>query len=80
MGQETNTDKDKYVVDEALANGPLSNRGCNDILCCLLFLVNIGLFIGIGIFGFSKGHPDRLLVGYAKNKIIIKEKILNSNI
>jgi len=53
MGEETKTDKDKSEVDEALANGPLSNRGCNDILCCLLFLVNIAVFFGIGIYGFS---------------------------
>ena len=53
MGEEGKDAKDKYEVDEALTNGPLANRGCNDILCCLLFLANIVAFFGIGIYGFS---------------------------
>lgn len=61
MGEDKPNEKDKYQVDENLANGPLANRGCNDIICCLLFLCNIVAIGGIGIFGFSKGHPDRLL-------------------
>ncbi|KAL4485826.1 hypothetical protein ABPG72_012366 [Tetrahymena utriculariae] len=64
MTQDKPEEKSKYNVDENLANGPLASRGCNDILCCLLFLANIAAIIGIGAYGLSKGHPDRLLVGY----------------
>lgn len=64
MGETDEKKAQKYEVDENLANGPLSNRGCNDILFCLLFLANIAAVIGIGAYGFSQGHPSRLLVPY----------------
>ncbi|EAR87511.1 plasma-membrane choline transporter (macronuclear) [Tetrahymena thermophila SB210] len=64
MAQDKTEEKKQYNVDENLANGPLASRGCNDIFCCLLFLANIAAIIAIGAYGLSKGHPDRLLVGY----------------
>ncbi len=51
-------------VDSNLANGPVENRGCTDILCCLLFIAGVAAFIGIAIDGFRKGQPSKLAVPY----------------
>lgn len=64
MNQEATTDKEKSVVDEALAKGPLSKRGCNDIFCSLLFLFSIVAFFCMGLYGLGHGNPGLLLTGY----------------
>ena len=51
-------------VDSNLANGPVENRGCTDILCCLLFIAGVAAFVGIAIDGFRKGQPSKLAVPY----------------
>ncbi|XP_022906177.2 choline transporter-like 2 isoform X1 [Onthophagus taurus] len=43
-------------------NGPLKGRSCTDVICLLLFLVFIGCWIGIGIFAFVNGDPEKLLI------------------
>jgi hypothetical protein len=35
-------------------NGPLKNRSCTDIICLLLFLIFIGCWAGIAIYGESR--------------------------
>ncbi|VDI21944.1 Hypothetical predicted protein, partial [Mytilus galloprovincialis] len=41
--------------------GPIENRSCTDIICCLLFLVFILGLIAVSILGFVWGNPNRLL-------------------
>ncbi|XP_070581822.1 choline transporter-like protein 2 isoform X2 [Ptychodera flava] len=42
-------------------HGPIANRGCTDIICCILFLLFIsGMFV-IGYFGWSRGDPNKLI-------------------
>nr|CAB3266288.1 choline transporter-like protein 5 [Phallusia mammillata] len=41
--------------------GPMKNRSCTDILCCLLFFVFILGYIVIGIFAWLNGDPIMLL-------------------
>lgn len=40
-------------IDSELKNGPLENRSCNDILCCLLFIGNFAVMAYCFIYGMS---------------------------
>jgi hypothetical protein len=40
-----------------LVNGPLEERNCTDILCCLLFIAGFIGMIAVGSIGFAKGKP-----------------------
>lgn len=70
-------------MNDELKNGPLEERGCTDILCCLLFIIAMGVFAGIAIFGFTKGSPKNLGVPFdpdsKRNKkledVVWKEKV-----
>lgn len=73
MGKESNTVaptsssgrvKPKSNLDPGLENGPLNQRGCTDILCCILFIVFTALTIYITATAFSKGDPWRLAQPY----------------
>ncbi|XP_015753847.1 PREDICTED: choline transporter-like protein 2 [Acropora digitifera] len=41
--------------------GPIADRSCTDIICCLLFVAYIVGMIIVGIIAFKEGDPDRLL-------------------
>ncbi|XP_068728860.1 choline transporter-like protein 4 [Montipora capricornis] len=41
--------------------GPIANRSCTDIPCCILFVAYIVGMIVVGIIAFKEGDPDRLL-------------------
>ncbi|XP_078685907.1 choline transporter-like protein 2 isoform X1 [Branchiostoma floridae x Branchiostoma belcheri] len=41
--------------------GPIDNRSCTDILCCLLFIVFIAGFLAVGILAWVHGDPKLLL-------------------
>jgi len=41
--------------------GPIKNRSCTDILCCILFGVYMTGMIVIGIIAYIEGNPKRLL-------------------
>ncbi|VDI13387.1 solute carrier family 44 (choline transporter-like protein), member 2/4/5 [Mytilus galloprovincialis] len=41
--------------------GPIKNRSCTDIICCLLFLIFIGGLVVVAIFAFKYGDPKLLL-------------------
>lgn len=48
-------------MDARVANGPLEQRSCTDVLFCLLFLAFVvGLGV-ISVFGYNHGQPERLL-------------------
>lgn len=42
-------------------SGPIKNRSCTDIICCLLFVVYIVGMLIVGILAFSWGDPIKLL-------------------
>lgn len=35
---------------ETVKAGPVEERSCNDICCCVLFILLTGLFIGVGFY------------------------------
>ncbi|XP_061556360.1 choline transporter-like protein 2 isoform X4 [Phycodurus eques] len=41
--------------------GPLQNRGCTDIVCCILFILAILCYIGVGILAWSQGDPRKVI-------------------
>jgi len=53
-----------HKLDEELANGPLENRSCTDVLCCLLFIAFVGGMIGVAGYALSKGNPQLIGRGY----------------
>jgi len=46
-----------------MKNGPLENRSCTDILCCLIFIVFLVAMGACVAYGYSNGDPLKL--GYA---------------
>ena len=55
---------DEHVLDPELENGPIENRSCRDLICCLLFLIAFIAMLVIGIYGYTKGEPSRLAIPY----------------
>ncbi|XP_070531871.1 choline transporter-like protein 2 [Ptychodera flava] len=57
-------DKNKYGEPQKYDptfNGPLKNRSCTDILCCIIFIVFIaGMFV-VGYFAWLNGNPNKLI-------------------
>ena len=59
---------DKYIdpeykgepLKDELLNGPCQNRGCTDILCCILFTSFILAWLIVGFYGFANGDPIKL--------------------
>ncbi|XP_069121444.1 choline transporter-like protein 2 [Argopecten irradians] len=41
--------------------GPLKNRSCTDIICCLLFLFFLTGMVVCSILGFTRGNPYKLI-------------------
>ncbi|XP_061685441.1 choline transporter-like protein 2 [Syngnathoides biaculeatus] len=41
--------------------GPLDNRGCTDIFCCLLFIIALIGYFGVGVLAWSQGDPRKIL-------------------
>jgi hypothetical protein len=44
-----------------MANGPLFNRRCTDILCLLVFFVFIGTYIGTAVHSYKNSNLNHLL-------------------
>lgn len=65
MGEEP----PKLDIDERLEDGPLQDRGCTDILCCLMFIAFWGCTIFISVVCFRRGDLDRVMrpVDFSKN-------------
>eukprot|EP00825_Cyclidium_porcatum_P019462 TRINITY_DN220_c0_g1_i3.p1 TRINITY_DN220_c0_g1~~TRINITY_DN220_c0_g1_i3.p1 ORF type:complete len:664 (-),score=98.29 TRINITY_DN220_c0_g1_i3:141-2132(-) len=47
-----------------LENGPIENRSCTDILCCLLFLASIAVMVYLTIIAYTKGDVWRVLAAW----------------
>ena len=43
------------------SSGPVSKRGCTDILCCIIFVAHWVLFLILAGMAFSDGSPARLI-------------------
>uniref|UniRef100_A0AAV2KKQ9 Choline transporter-like protein n=1 Tax=Knipowitschia caucasica TaxID=637954 RepID=A0AAV2KKQ9_KNICA len=41
--------------------GPIQNRGCTDIVCCILFIVAIAAYFAVGILAWSQGDPRKVI-------------------
>ncbi|XP_054879635.1 choline transporter-like protein 4 isoform X2 [Poeciliopsis prolifica] len=42
-------------------NGPIKKRGCTDIICCILFMLVILGYVGIGMLAWLYGDPRHIL-------------------
>lgn len=51
----------KPVKYDPTFKGPIANRSCTDVICCILFLVCIGGLGITGYFGFTMGNPYTLI-------------------
>ncbi|KAL0993018.1 hypothetical protein UPYG_G00102240 [Umbra pygmaea] len=41
--------------------GPIQNRGCTDIICCILFIICILGYVAVGILAWSQGDPRKVI-------------------
>jgi len=74
MADEKETIKDPYQKykdykwsnPDIFKNGPLSdeNRKCRDVLCCLFFIIFLGVCVFVAVIGFKNGDPDLILYPY----------------
>jgi len=46
---------------DKLSAGPVMDRSCTDILCCLVFIVFIVGMVGCAGYGYKYGEPELLL-------------------
>ncbi|KAI0213013.1 Choline transporter-like protein 4 [Lamellibrachia satsuma] len=61
---ENDGQTDKYgepVKYDPTFNGPVPNRGCTDVLCCVLFLICIFGMLAVAAYGLYVGDPHRLV-------------------
>ncbi|KAM6182044.1 choline transporter-like protein 4 [Erethizon dorsatum] len=67
MGGKRSEDKayGKPAQYDPSFRGPIKNRGCTDVICCLLFLVFILGYIVVGMVAWVYGDPRQVL--YPRN-------------
>ncbi|XP_016304045.1 choline transporter-like protein 2 isoform X2 [Sinocyclocheilus anshuiensis] len=41
--------------------GPIQNRGCTDIICCIFFIVAIVGYVAVGILAWTHGDPRKVI-------------------
>ncbi|CAL8238507.1 unnamed protein product, partial [Lota lota] len=46
---------------DANFKGPIHNRGCTDVLCCLLFILFLFGYFAVGILAWSQGDPRKVI-------------------
>ena len=49
---------------DQMKNGPVMNRSCTDVICCLLFLAFLVGMGGVGAYGYINGDPMLLLTAW----------------
>ena len=70
-------DDEKLAAGKIEVKSPVAERGCTDILCCLLFvLYMVGMVVVAGI-AFQQGAPKRLMYPTDSNGKICGVEILN---
>jgi len=50
-----------YNVDKRLADGPMHNRKCTDVCCCMVFIVFLIGMSGMAIYGYTNGQINALM-------------------
>ena len=55
---------DKLKFSDDLCNGPIQKRWCTDIFFCMFFTIFVIGLGGCWWYGFSKGNPSLLAVGW----------------
>jgi hypothetical protein len=46
-------------------NGPVEQRSCTDLFCCILFVLNVGVFFGIAGYAIAVASPAKVLAFYS---------------
>ncbi|XP_072299737.1 choline transporter-like protein 2 [Eucyclogobius newberryi] len=46
---------------DATFKGPVQNRGCTDIVCCVLFILAVLGYFAVGILAWSQGDPRKAI-------------------
>ncbi|XP_067238759.1 choline transporter-like protein 2 isoform X2 [Chanodichthys erythropterus] len=41
--------------------GPIQNRGCTDIICCIIFVIAIVGYVAVGILAWTHGDPRKVI-------------------
>ncbi|TRY97300.1 hypothetical protein DNTS_020591 [Danionella cerebrum] len=41
--------------------GPIPNRGCTDIICCIIFVIAIVGYLAVGILAWTHGDPRKVI-------------------
>jgi hypothetical protein len=62
--------KEDYKVKENyddLKNGPVDNRECRDILCCLMFIAASIVLGALFIYSVAEGQPQKLMTPFDSN-------------
>lgn len=54
----------KLKFDPNLQNGPVANRSCTNILCCLIFSAFLILYVVIFFMGVTQGKPWLLVTPF----------------
>ena len=51
-----------------MKNGPMKDRSCTDIICCLIFIAFIAGMVITSGYGLTKGDPEILLTTWDADK------------
>ncbi|CAL8269684.1 choline transporter-like protein 2 isoform X3 [Gadus morhua] len=46
---------------DANFKGPIHNRGCTDVLCCILFILFLFGYFAVGLLAWSQGDPRKVI-------------------
>ena len=58
--KDENYDGQDYQVDSKIADGPIFDRKCTDILFFLLFWIFIGGYGWTCQYAYANGHPEEI--------------------
>ena len=58
---KANKDPEMDVPTDDMANGPVADRSCTDVLCCLIFLAFLTGMVGTAGYGYLYGDPNLLV-------------------
>jgi hypothetical protein len=53
--------KPELKVDERLEDGPIKDRGCTDVICCMLFIAFWGATLFFSFNYFKKGDLNKVM-------------------
>jgi choline transporter-like protein 2/4/5 len=54
---ETDAAEKKADLPKDMSNGPVTNRECTDLICCLVFLAFLVGMVGVSGYGLVYGDP-----------------------